>query len=88
MFGASNKVFDYLACGLALLVHEAPGWQESLSFGLACDPADADSIARALRYFCEHPAEMRAMGERGRQRILEQWNYETHFSPVLEMIEA
>jgi glycosyltransferase involved in cell wall biosynthesis len=88
MFGASNKVFDYLACGLALLVGEAPGWRESLLYGLACDPADETSIARALRYFCEHPAEMRAMGERGRQRILEQWNYETHFGPVLELIEA
>jgi glycosyltransferase involved in cell wall biosynthesis len=88
MFGASNKVFDYLACGLALLVGEAPGWQESLLYGLACDPADDASIARALRYFCEHPAEMRAMGERGRQRILDQWNYETHFAPVLELIET
>jgi glycosyltransferase involved in cell wall biosynthesis len=88
MFGASNKVFDYLACGLALLVHEAPGWREALSFGLACDPADETSIARALRYFCEHPAEMRAMGEHGRQRILEQWNYETHFHPALELIET
>jgi glycosyltransferase involved in cell wall biosynthesis len=88
MFGASNKVFDYLASGLALLVGEAPGWRESLSYGLACDPADADSIAGALRYFCEHPAEMRLMGERGRQRILEQWNYETDFRPVLDLIEA
>jgi glycosyltransferase involved in cell wall biosynthesis len=88
LLGASNKVFDYMACGLALLIPEAPSWQEFLHYGAACDPTDADSIARALRYFCEHPAEMRLMGERGRMRVLEQWNYETNFGPARELIEA
>ncbi|SRR5579875_20264 len=88
LLGASNKVFDYMACGLALLIPQAPGWQPFLPYGVACDPTDADSIAGALRYLCEHPAEMRAMGERGRQRILEQWNYEAHFGPVVELMEA
>jgi glycosyltransferase involved in cell wall biosynthesis len=88
LFGASNKVFDYMACGLALLLPETSAWQACLPYGRACDPADADSIAGALRYFCEHPTEMRLMGERGRQRILEQWNYETDFRPVLELLEA
>jgi glycosyltransferase involved in cell wall biosynthesis len=77
-----------MACGLALLLPETSAWQACLPYGRTCDPADADSIAGALRYFCEHPAEMRLMGERGRQRILEQWNYETDFNPVLELLEA
>jgi glycosyltransferase involved in cell wall biosynthesis len=88
LFGASNKVFDYMACGLALLIPETSSWRAFLPYGVACDPTDADSIARALRYFCEHPEEMRAMGERGRQRILDEWNYETHFRPALELIES
>jgi glycosyltransferase involved in cell wall biosynthesis len=88
LLGASNKVFDYMACGLALIVPQAPSWQTFLPYGVACDPADADSIAGALRYFCEQPAAMRLMGERGRQRILEQWNYETDFRPVLDLIEG
>ena len=88
LLGASNKVFDYMACGLALIVPQAPGWQAFFPYGMACDPTDADSIAAALRYYCEHPAEMRLMGERGRQRILEQWNYEMGFGPVLDLIEA
>jgi glycosyltransferase involved in cell wall biosynthesis len=88
LVGASNKVFDYMACGLAVLVPQMPGWEEFLSYGLACDPMDADSIARALQYFCDRPAEMRSMGERGRQRILETWNYAGHFLPVAELMEA
>lgn len=87
LMGASNKVFDYLACGLALLIPEIAGWEELLPYGLACDPMDPDSVAGALRYFCEHRDEMRLRGERGRQRILEKWNYEAHFQPVWERME-
>jgi glycosyltransferase involved in cell wall biosynthesis len=91
MTGASNKPFDYLACGLALLVADRPDWRTMFvepGYGLACDPEDAESIAAALRWFLEHPAEMRAMGERGRQRIAAQWHYERQFAPVLEQLNG
>jgi glycosyltransferase involved in cell wall biosynthesis len=90
MTGASNKPFDYLACGLALLVSDLPDWREMFvnpGHGLACDPEDPASIARALRQLAENPEHMRAMGERGRQRIIAEWNYETQFSPVLSSLE-
>lgn len=89
MTGASNKAFEYLACGLALLVSDRPDWQTMFvepGYGIACDPEDAESIAAALRWFLEHPAAMRAMGERGRQQIAAQWHYERQFAPVLEQL--
>ncbi|MDW8228166.1 MAG: glycosyltransferase [Anaerolineales bacterium] len=85
MVGASNKPFDYLACGLALLVSDLPDWREMYvapGYGLACNPDDPESIAAALRWFLEHPVERREMGERGRQRIVQEWNYERQFAPV------
>lgn len=85
MTGASNKPFDYLACGLPLLVSNLPDWQQMYvepGYGLACNPDDADSIADALRWYLEHPTEMRVMGERGRRRILDEWNYQTQFQVV------
>ena len=85
MTGASNKPFDYLACGLALLVADLPDWRKMYvesGYGLVCDPDDPESIAVALRWFLDHPDEMRKMGERGRQRIAAEWNYETQFAPV------
>lgn len=88
--GGSNKPFDYLACGLALLVSDRPDWRRMFvepGYGLACNPEDPESIAAALRWFAEHPEETRAMGERGRQRILNEWNYETQFAPVLAAME-
>jgi glycosyltransferase involved in cell wall biosynthesis len=89
MTGASNKPFDYLACGLALLVSDLPDWRKMFvepGYGLACDPADPESIAKALRLFTEHPKETREMGERGRQRILSEWNYESQFAPVINQL--
>ena len=89
MIGASNKPFDYLACGLALLVSDLPDWVQTYvepGYGLACDPKDPESIAAAIRWFLDHPEEMRAMGARGRQRILEEWNYEQRFEPVYQTL--
>jgi glycosyltransferase involved in cell wall biosynthesis len=86
MPGASNKAFDYLASGLALVVADEPGWRDLVvqpGFGLACDPHDAYQVANALRWFMQHPGQMRTMGERGRQRVIDDWNYEKQFEPVL-----
>jgi glycosyltransferase involved in cell wall biosynthesis len=89
MVGASNKPFDYLACGLPLVVSDLPDWQEMYvepGYGLTCHPNDPERIAEILRWYLEHPVEMREMGEQGRKRILEDWNYETQFLPVLEKL--
>jgi glycosyltransferase involved in cell wall biosynthesis len=91
MSGASNKPFDYLSGGLALLVSQLEDWQEMFvkpGYALACDPASTKSIEAALRWFAEHPDETRSMGEKGRQRILHEWNYEAQFRPALEMVQA
>jgi glycosyltransferase involved in cell wall biosynthesis len=91
MAGASNKPFDYLSCGLALLVSDLPDWRTTYveaGYGLTCDPDDSDSIATALRWFLGHPVEMREMGERGRQKIAAEWNYEMKFSPVIERMSG
>ena len=91
MTGASNKPFDYLACGLALLVSDLPDWRALYvdnGHALPIDPEDPDSIVTALRWLLDHPDERRAMGQRGRERILADWNYEKQFAPVLECLNA
>ena len=89
MTGASNKPFDYLACGLPLLVSDLPDWRALFvenNLALPVDPEDATSIAAAIRWLLERPGELRTMGERGRQRILAEWNYEKQFLPVLQCL--
>jgi glycosyltransferase involved in cell wall biosynthesis len=91
MTGASNKPFDYLACGLALLVSDLPDWRTLYvenHLALPVNPEDAASIAAALRRLSERPDELRTMGKRGRQRILAEWNYEKQFRPVFELFNG
>jgi len=89
MLGASNKPFDYMACGLALLVSDLPDWTElyvTNGFGKSCDPSDSRSIADALRWFLAHAPETAAMGEEGRKKILAEWNYEKQFAAVADRL--
>jgi glycosyltransferase involved in cell wall biosynthesis len=90
MVGASNKAFDYMACGLPLLVSDLPDWVSTFvepGFGRACDPNDADSIEAELRWYLDHPDERREMGRRCREQIRKAWNYETTFAQVLATLE-
>lgn len=90
MTGASNKAFDYMASGLALLVTDLPDWRTAFvepGYGRCCDPSDAASIAAQLAWFAENPEGRRNMGARGRAKIESDWNYETAFAPVLDRLE-
>lgn len=91
MTGASNKPFDYLACGLNLLVSDLPDWRAMFvapGYARASDPADPVRIAQDVRWFLDHPNEAATARNRGRQRILDEWNYERQFAPVLAALQA
>ena len=53
MVGASNKAFDYLSCGLALLVSDLPDWRVAYvetGYGFSCDPNTPESLSRWVRH--------------------------------------
>jgi glycosyltransferase involved in cell wall biosynthesis len=85
MTGASNKPFEYLACGLALLVSDLPEWHKLFvesGYGRACDPGNASDVASALNAFLQDSAATAKMGRDGCERIAREWNYETQFRDV------
>jgi glycosyltransferase involved in cell wall biosynthesis len=89
MAGASNKPFDYLAAGLALLVSDFPEWRDCFvapGLARACNPDDPESIAEALLWFLHHDKETRNIGLRGMRRINDEWNYDHLFDPVQLMV--
>jgi spore maturation protein CgeB len=86
MTGASNKPFDYMAAGLALLVSDRPDWNKMFvepGFARAVDPANVDSLTAALEWFLAHPDQRHAMAARGRGKIEADWNYDKAFAPLL-----
>jgi glycosyltransferase involved in cell wall biosynthesis len=91
MTGASNKAFDYMASGLALLVSDLVDWRRMFvapGLARACDPADAHSLIAALDWFLDHPEERRTMAERGRPKIEAEWNYDIAFAPVMAELSS
>ena len=137
MAGASNKPFDAMARGLAVVVSDLPEWrhkylgigdwpaqtypcpsgtlapqmkeypltrgdcekgiEESLKFripesgmgyGIAINPESRESIRAGLEWMLANREKIWEMGERGRQKIQKEWNYEKAFSPVLKKLEV
>ncbi len=89
MTGASNKPFDYLASGLALLVTNVADWNEMFvdpGYGISCNPYDVEDLVAAISSLHANPENTISMGERGRKRIFAKWNYESQFAPVLHLM--
>ena len=86
MAGASNKPFDYMAAGLALLVSNIPDWTRMIvepGFARAVDPTNTESLAAALEWFVDHADQRRTMAARAQAKIQADWNYDTVFAPIL-----
>lgn len=89
MTGASNKPFDYMAVGLTLLVSDRPDWINMFvepGYAKAVDPTSVESLTGAFEWILAHPDERRVMAARARRKIETDWNYETAFGPLLDMM--
>jgi len=86
MVGASNKPFEYLACGCPFLVTDLPEWRQifvTTELARVCNPAEPRSIAAQIKWFFDHRDITIRMGEAGRHRVLRHWNYEECFGSML-----
>ena len=73
------KVFETLACGVPAIVTDFPGQRELITdnnCGLVIPQNDASSLARAVAYLRQHPAERAEMGMRGRQIVERQFSWQ------------
>lgn len=90
MVGASNKPFDYLACGLSLLTNRTPEWESfygSKGVSIGCNPDDPDDIANGIRALRDDPTRRRLMAERGLKLVRTEWHYEMQFASVISALE-
>ena len=89
MSGASNKPFDYLSQGLALIVPNDPAWKRlyvDSGCAMTCEPGNAVALAKLFAWMDDHRDEVRQMGRTGQHLIASTWNYEFQFQQVLTQL--
>lgn len=66
-----NKIFDYMALSIPMIVSDFPNMRkivcEQSDCGIAVNPMDIEGIAKAVLFFYEHPENIRMKGENGRR---------------------
>lgn len=90
MVGASNKPFDYLSRGLALIVPPDSEWENLyVQAGCAktCPMNDPAALAEVFCWMADHRHEVAQMGKLGHQMMLQHWHYEKQFGPVLQEMQ-
>lgn len=84
--GASNKRFQAMAAGLPQVTDNNPGVAELVErnrIGVCVSCQDEAAIAAAVCLYAADPKRVHTEGERARQMISEQLNYENEFSVIL-----
>ncbi len=87
---ASNKIMEYLAAGLPLIVSDRPALRalvETYRCGVCADERSPESIAAAVNALLGDPAQARRWGWNGRRAFEEIFCYERQFAPVLEALK-
>ncbi|MBR8832747.1 MAG: glycosyltransferase [Stigonema ocellatum SAG 48.90 = DSM 106950] len=87
---ASNKIYEYAACGLPIIVSDFPNYREHLkseTWIRFADPDDPHSIASAIQDILKDFGKYQAMCLAARHAFEEKYNYESAFFPLLSKIQ-
>ena len=72
------KVFEYWACGLAVIASDLPPIRpffKNVHGGILFPPGDAAELAQAMEWLLSHPTTAARMGEKGRAAVVERFNH-------------
>lgn len=81
-----TKLFEYMSAGIPAIVSDFPILRNVIDenqCGIIVDPRNSDDIARAMDWIASNPEEAQLMGERGRQLVLSQYNWEHEAKQLL-----
>ena len=85
-----NKMFEYMAAGIPIIASDFPYWRKMLErggCGLCVDPTNPEAIAKAINHLIENPTLARKMGERGRELVLNKYNWNVEEKKLLKLYQ-
>jgi glycosyltransferase involved in cell wall biosynthesis len=87
----SNKLFEFMATGIPVIVSDMPLWREivcGIGCGLVVEPGDPAAIAAAIERLLRHPNEAEAMGRRGEAAVADAFNWGRDAPRLLSLYRA
>lgn len=88
-YNSANKLFDYFACGLPILLNYG-GWQKDVldkrNAGFGCDNFNDDEFIKNTLTLARNPSLRRMMGENARELAKDEFDRDTLAQKVLNYI--
>lgn len=88
--GPPNKLYNYMRYGLPVVSVNLPETRAIISkyrCGIIVRSWKTDSYVQALKYLIDHPDESRAMGQRGKEAILNELSWEHQGEKLLKIYD-
>ncbi len=85
-----NKLFEYMAMGMAILASDFPIWREILDksgCGVLVDPLDSDAIREAIERLESNRGDLAQMGRQGQRAYQSLYNWESQEKKLLSLYE-
>lgn len=85
-----TKVFEYMSCGLAVIVSDYPFARDILTdedIGILIDPSKPEELAIAMENIAKDPNKIKDMGNRGRKLVEERYNWAIESEKLFELYE-
>jgi glycosyltransferase involved in cell wall biosynthesis len=89
--GQPTKLLEYMAAGLPVVASDFPFYRrvvESTGCGILVNPLQPTKIAEALLWLLRNEEQASEMGRRGRQAVLERYNWEQEAKCLISAYEA
>ncbi|MBU1105380.1 MAG: glycosyltransferase family 4 protein [Candidatus Riflebacteria bacterium] len=85
-----NKLFEYMSAGIPVIGSFFPLWREIIEgnhCGICIDPTNPEAIAAAIDYCFTNQAEAREMGLRGKDAVINKYNWSYEYPKLLAIYE-